>query len=139
MKVVNETPYPDGEVRKLVRSGMGRVQPNEVDVHYRRSPKDDRLGFTPFDHSQPVDIWVEPPGRYPQPGARSWRDEVHQTAAHEAYHYTHPHGGSERAAETRAKAAAGQARTKDAITDGEAVLLAAVALLGIGLSVWSAR
>lgn len=91
MIVVNKTPYPSAEVERLVRRAMGGRgrDPGTVLVRYRELPSDSREGFTPFDHSEPTDLWVEPPYRYPQPGARTWRHELFLSAAHEAGHTRH--------------------------------------------------
>ena len=89
-RVVNETDYPDREVVPLVQRAAtldpGPV-PRTIEVKMRRSKRDSRLGFTPYDRSAPTTIWVEPAGRYPQPGADSWQDEVWQTELHEVHHY----------------------------------------------------
>lgn len=92
MRVINRTPYPDAEVERLVRRGMAEStwDPATVVVMYRELPRDTREGFTPFDRSKPTELWVEPPYRYPQPGARTWRHELFLSAAHEAGHTRHP-------------------------------------------------
>ncbi len=110
MIVENHTPYPDAEVARIVVQGYGRgPRPQRVMVGYRTLPNDTRLGFTPFDHRRPTWLWVEPPARYPQPGARSWREELFLSAAHEAYHYRDrgpcPAGRCEVAAERAAHTA----------------------------------
>ena len=89
----NQTPYPDAEVRAIVTRGMNASagpKPAKVRVLYRTSRTDTRLGFTPYDRSRPMDIWIEPPDRYPQAGARSWRDELLTTTLHEMNHYRNP-------------------------------------------------
>lgn len=90
--VTNETPYPTAEVARIVTRGFAGAgpRPRRVIVQYRTLRTDTRQGFTPYDHSKPVMLWVEPANRYPQPGARSWRDELFTSAAHEAHHYRHP-------------------------------------------------
>lgn len=92
LPVVNHTPYPTPEVAYIVRRAMSDAGalPVRVVVNYRRSPTDTREGFTPFDRTKPTLIWVEPAGRYPEPGARSWREELFLDAAHEAGHTRHP-------------------------------------------------
>lgn len=93
MIVENQTPYPNAEVRRIVTNGFangGGKMPRKVRVLYRRSKTATNLGFTPYDHSRPIDIWIEPANRYPQPGARSWRDELLTTSLHEAHHFRHP-------------------------------------------------
>ena len=110
VRVRNETPFPDWEVRCLVERSMrgDRRTPPQVIVHYRKSPTDDREGFTPFDRSRPIDLWVEPAARYPEPGAKTWQMELALSAAHEDYHFRHPgqpcpHDSCERLAEAYAQ------------------------------------
>jgi len=107
--VENRTPYPDAEVSAIVTRGMdvgAGAKPKRVRVLYRTLPNDSRLGFTPYDHNQPISLWVEPANRYPQPGARTWRDELLTSTIHEAHHFRHPgcHGAAcETAAESYAQ------------------------------------
>lgn len=92
MIVENRTPYPDAEVRRIVVLAMKAspgATPAKIKVLYRTLPSDTRLGFTPFDRRQPISIWIEPANRYPQHGARSWRDELLTSTLHEAHHYRH--------------------------------------------------
>jgi len=93
MIIENKTPYPDAEVAKIVRSAAAASphgpKPQLVVVRYRTLPADTRLGFTPYDHRYPMELWVEPPDRYPQPGARSWREELTLSTLHEMNHYRH--------------------------------------------------
>lgn len=91
LPVENRTPYPTAEVDYIVRRAMGDAGklPIGVVVHYRESPTDTREGFTPFDTSKPTDLWIEPASRYPEPGARDWREELFLDAAHEAGHTRH--------------------------------------------------
>lgn len=92
MIVINHSTHPTWEVRALVERCMrgDRRHPPTVIVHNRADPKDDREGFTPFDRSKPIDLWVQPSSAYPQPGARTWVQELALSAAHEDYHYHHP-------------------------------------------------
>ncbi len=92
VRVENRTTYPSAEVRRIVEHAMTRshTRTPRVVVLVRRSTTDDRLGFTPFDSTQPIKLWVEPASRYPQPGARTWQEELAKSAAHEDYHFTHP-------------------------------------------------
>lgn len=111
VRVRNQTPYPDWEVRCLVERSMrgDRRHPPLVIVHYRENPRDDRQGFTPFDRSRPIDLWIEPANRYPQGlYARDWHQELALSAAHEDYHFRHPgqacpHDRCERLAEAYAR------------------------------------
>jgi hypothetical protein len=93
MRVINRTPwYGDAEVRRIVASNF-RGEPGRpvtIIVSGRTLPSDTREGFTPFDRRLPVELWVEPPYRYPEPGARSWREELALSAAHESWHWHHP-------------------------------------------------
>jgi hypothetical protein len=104
-QVVNETPYPTSLVRRIVLRHMRLSgEPRQVVVKLRRSKTDDRLGFYPFDPSAPITLWVEPADRYPQPGAKTWWEELGISAAHEDWHRCHPEegcgdGGCERRAE----------------------------------------
>ena len=90
--VVNCTEYPDAEVAGIVERAMvgSRRHPPTVLVRRRIRRADDREGFTPFDHSQPIDLWIEAANRYPQPGARCWQEELALSAMHEDYHFRHP-------------------------------------------------
>ena len=91
--VVNRTPwYPDAEVRAIVERNFRGVtgRPPVIVVRARTLPSDSREGFTPFDRRRPIDLWVEPPYRYPEPGARDWREELALSAAHESWHWHHP-------------------------------------------------
>lgn len=90
--VINKSTHPTWEVRSLVeRCFRGdRHHPPTIIVHNRPNPNDDREGFTPFDRSQPVDIWLQPSRYYPQPGAKTWVEELALSATHESYHWNHP-------------------------------------------------
>jgi hypothetical protein len=101
VRIVNRTKYPTPEVQAIVRyamTGRGRPRYSEafqaedrtVDVLPRPSPTDTREGFTPFDRSQPISLWVEAPNRYPQPDAKDPYEELFKSAAHEAWHDRHP-------------------------------------------------
>ena len=91
MLVQNRTAYPDAEVASVIRRGMGEGPvPGRVVVSYRSGPDDDRQGFTPFDNRQPTTMHLDRPSRYPQTGAKSWRDELITTAGHEVWHFRHP-------------------------------------------------
>jgi|HubBroStandDraft_4_1064222.scaffolds.fasta_scaffold04058_8 hypothetical protein len=98
MIVENQTPHPDREVERLVRRGLTGVSrprvrdlwdQQRVIVHRRTAAADNREGFSPFDRSQPIEFWVEDSDRYPQPGARTWEEELELSAAHERWHQTH--------------------------------------------------
>ena len=90
MIVENRTPYPDATVKRIVEQGYrGGPAPRRVIVRYRTLPSDTRQGFTPYDKRLPTDLWIEPANRYPQAGARSWRDELLTSALHEAHHFRH--------------------------------------------------
>ncbi len=110
--VRNRTAYPTFEVSRIVKRYMegDPAKPPVVEVLPRRSRTDDRLGFTPFDRRQPIKLWVEPESHYPQPGARSWREELAKSAAHEDSHFQHdgdlgcPRGTCEARAERHALA-----------------------------------
>lgn len=128
MDVVNRSSHPTAEVDRVVLAGWtGRERPRVRDlwrkrgptivVHRRVSHADDREGFTPFGHAGPVDLWVEDSNRYPQPGARDWRQELLMSAAHEHYHYLHNeapgscrHDACEVAAEAAARRASARLR-----------------------------
>ncbi len=109
--VRNRTPFPTAEVTCLVERSMrgDRRQPPTVIVRLRSSRTDDREGFTPFDRSKPIDLWVEPASRYPEGVyARTWQMELALSAAHEDYHFRHPgqpcpHDRCERLAEAYAR------------------------------------
>ncbi len=108
MVIVNRTPYPDAEVKRIVLRGARGVgpKPARVVVLYRTLPNDNRLGFTPYDKRKPMEMWVEPANRYPQRGAKSWQDELLQSTLHEMHHYRHPgcHGNAcEKSAEAYAQ------------------------------------
>lgn len=92
VRVVNCTAYPDAEVAGIVERAMvgSRSHPPTVMVRKRIRRADGREGFTPFDRSRPIDLWVQSAGNYPQPGARCWQMELALSAAHEDYHYNHP-------------------------------------------------
>jgi hypothetical protein len=107
VRVENRTPYPTSVVRSVVRRHMRGTprHPRLVVVGMRRGRSDDRQGFTPFNDALPIRIWLDPPSRYPQAGARSWWEELGLTAGHEDWHLRHPHepcrdGGCERRAES---------------------------------------
>lgn len=116
MRIINESSHPTAAVERIVRAGWtGRDRARVRDlwdrtpvvvVHRRVRRDDDREGFTPFDHSQPEELWVEDSDRYPQPGARDWQEELLLSAAHERYHYDDPgscpHGSCEVKAEAQA-------------------------------------
>lgn len=90
MIVRNHTEYPATEVRRLIELGYGRGRrPRRVVVYEKHDARDSELGFTPFDSHQATEFWLDPPGRYPQVDAHSWRDQLRQSAAHEAYHFRH--------------------------------------------------
>jgi hypothetical protein len=90
--VVNRSRHPSGDVAAIVRANIrgNPRHPRRVIVHDRERRSDDREGFTPFDPGGHIDLWVEPADRYPQPGARTWRQELAMSAAHEDYHARHP-------------------------------------------------
>lgn len=92
MIVTNKSSHPSAEVERIVRRAYGRgPTPRVVIVHERVSRSDNREGFTPYDHSLPTDIWIEPASRYPEPGnARTWQMELYESAAHESDHFRHP-------------------------------------------------
>lgn len=124
MQITNRSTHPSAEVERLVRQayGTGRA-PARLIVHERSDPNDDREGFTPFDRNEPTDLWIEPANRYPQPGnARTWQQELFESAAHEAYHFRNPDracpkGSCDRRAEHYARqryASAGAFRRKRA-------------------------
>ncbi len=106
MRVVNLTTFPTPEVERILRAGYGRgPTPQVVTVHCRRGKRDNREGWTPYDHRRPSEFWLDPASAYPQAGARSWRAELWQSAAHEAHHLRHP-GEPCPPCEQRAEAAA---------------------------------
>lgn len=104
MQIQNRSSHPTGTVTSIVRRAYGRgPTPGVVIVHERVSRSDNREGFTPFDHSRPTDLWVEPSNRYPEPGnARTWQMELFESAAHEADHFRRPRD-SDRQAESAAR------------------------------------
>jgi hypothetical protein len=110
--VRNRTAYPTPEVSRIVKRYMegNPAKPPTVVVLPRRSKSDDRLGFTPFNRKEPIKLWVEPASHYPQSGARSWREELAKSAAHEDSHFQHdgdlncPRGTCESRAERHAQA-----------------------------------
>ena len=109
MIVDNRSSHPGAEVTRIVRRGYGRGSlPARVIVHERSSRSDDREGWTPNDHSLPSELWVEPSSRYPEPGnARTWQQELFESAAHEADHFRRPGDSdpqAERAAQHRYRA-----------------------------------
>jgi len=105
VEVDNRTRYPTAEVRAIIQRCMvgRRAKPPRVIVLPQRNPAGD-LAFTPFDSAQPIRIWLDPPSRYPQVGARTWKEQLAKSAGHEDWHFQHPteecRGGScERRAE----------------------------------------
>ncbi len=90
--VENRSRYPDSAVAAIVEGNMrGRPgRPATVIVRNRNLPSDTRQGFTPYDTRAPIELWIEPAYRYPEPGARSWEQELALNAAHEDYHLRHP-------------------------------------------------
>lgn len=92
VRVVNRTSHPTAEVRAIVSDLMrgNPRNPPTVIVHPRLSPTDNREGWTPDDRSLPIELWIEPSSRYPEPGARTWQQELALSAAHEDYHFQHP-------------------------------------------------
>ena len=89
--VVNRTHFADSEVDGIVERALlgSRRHPPVVVVQNRTKRSDDREGFTPFDRSQPIRLWVEAANRYPEPGAACWQQELALSALHEDYHYRH--------------------------------------------------
>jgi hypothetical protein len=92
--VISRVPWDDpAEVRRIVQANFpgDPRRPPTIIVLPRRSPADDREGFTPFDRSRPIRLWIEPPARYPEGRwARTWREELALSAAHEYWHWRHP-------------------------------------------------
>jgi hypothetical protein len=110
MQIQNRSSHPTREVERIVRRGYGAgPTPRRVIIHERVSRSDNREGWTPFDSSQPSELWIEPSSRYPEPGnARTWQQELFESAAHEAAHFRNPEASdatAERAAHARYRAA----------------------------------
>jgi len=100
MRIVNRTSYPTPEVEAIVRFAMtGRGRPRYLEAFQREQrtvlvlPQrcgGDRAGFTPFDTSLPIDLYLQPPSCYPQgPDAQDPYQDLFLSAAHEMYHDQH--------------------------------------------------
>jgi hypothetical protein len=90
VRVVNRSIYPTQLVTQLVEGEMrGSKRHPPTVVVTMRADNANTLGFTPFDRSQPIDIYLG--HHYPQAGARTWEEELRLSAAHEDWHFRHPH------------------------------------------------